>query len=59
VVHGEEGFARVDVEGVWLGKSGTLMRRLPAALSDDADHVRQYVAHLRADHDVLIVAVRR
>jgi hypothetical protein len=44
---------------VSLGKSDTMVRRLPAALSDDADHVRRYVAHLRADHDVLIVAVQR
>jgi hypothetical protein len=35
------------------------MRRLPAARSDDAEHVRRYAAHLRADHDVLIVAIRR
>ncbi len=58
VLHGDEGLARIDVEGEAHGKSGTMMRRLQAALSDDADHVRRYAEHLRAGHYVVGVAVR-
>jgi hypothetical protein len=57
VLHGEEGLARIDVEGEAHGWAGTLMRRLQAALSDDADHVRRYAEHLRAGHYVIGVAV--
>jgi hypothetical protein len=34
-----------------------IMRRLQAAVSDDADHVRRYEEHLRAGHYVVGVAV--
>ena len=57
VLHGEEGLARVDVRGEGHGTSGRIMRRLQAALSDDADHVRRYAQHLRAGHYVVGVAV--
>jgi hypothetical protein len=57
VLHGEEGLARLDVEGAAHGTSGSLMRRLQAALSDDADHVRRYAEGLEAGHYVVGVAV--
>ena len=57
VLYGEQGLARIDVEGTAHGWTGSLMRRLQAALSDDADHVRRYAEHLRAGHYVVGVAV--
>ena len=57
VLQGDEGLARIDVEGAAHGTGGTIMRRLQSALSDDADHVRRYAEHLRAGHSVVGVAV--
>ena len=57
VLHGDEGLARIDVGGEAHGTSGTIMRRLQAAVSDDADHARRYAEHLRAGHYVVGVAV--
>jgi hypothetical protein len=57
VLHGEEGLARLDVEGEAHGRGGTFMRRLQGILSDDADDVRDYAEHLRAGHYVIAVAV--
>jgi hypothetical protein len=57
VLHGEQGLARIDVHGQSHGQRGALIRRLQAAFSDDADHVRRYAEHLRAGHYVVGVAV--
>src|SRR5207302_11133226 len=57
VLHGEEGLTRIDVDGTAHGTSGSLKRRLQAALSEDADHARRYGEHLRAGHYVLGVPV--
>jgi hypothetical protein len=57
VLHGEDGLARIDVGGTAHGTSGSLMRRLQSAISDDADHVRRYAEHLEAGHYVLGVPV--
>jgi hypothetical protein len=57
VLHGEEGLSRIDVEGTAHGRSGSLMRRLQAVLSDDADHVRRYAEGLQAGRYVLGVPV--
>jgi hypothetical protein len=57
VLHGDEGLARIDVEGEAHGKGGKIMRRIQAVLSDDADDVRGYAEHLRAGHYVVGVAV--
>jgi hypothetical protein len=57
VLHGEEGLSRIDVDGAAHGRSGSLMRRLQGALSDDAAHVRRYAEHLREGHYVLAVRV--
>jgi hypothetical protein len=57
VLHGEEGLARLDVEGEAHGRGGTFMRRLQTIFSDDADDVRDYAEHLRAGHYVVAVAV--
>jgi hypothetical protein len=51
------GLARIDVEGAGHGRSGSLMQRLQAVLSDDADHVRRYAEGLQAGHYVVGVAV--
>jgi hypothetical protein len=57
VLHGEQGLARIDVEGKAHGKGGAVMRRLQAAFSDDAHDVGEYAEHLRAGHYVVGVAV--
>jgi hypothetical protein len=57
VLHGDEGLARIDVEGEAHGRRGTITRRLQAVLSDDASHVQRYAEHLRAGRYVVGVAV--
>jgi hypothetical protein len=57
VLHGEDGLARIDVDGAAHGRSGSLMRRLQSALSDDSDHVREYAEHLETGHYVVGVPV--
>ncbi|MFZ0043525.1 MAG: hypothetical protein WAK93_19610 [Solirubrobacteraceae bacterium] len=57
VLHGDEGLARIDVEGEAHGKTGAMVRRLQAAVSDEVDHAREYAEHLRAGHYVIGVAV--
>jgi hypothetical protein len=57
VLHGDDGLARIDVEGAAHGRSGSLMRRLQSALSDDADNVHRYADGLRSGHYVLGVRV--
>jgi hypothetical protein len=57
VLHGEEGLARIDVEGEAHGLSGRIRRRLQSALDDDSGHVQRYAEHLRAGHYVVGVAV--
>jgi hypothetical protein len=57
VLQGEKGLARIDVAGTAHGRSGSLMRRLQSALSDDADHVRRYADGLRSGQYVLSVRV--
>ena len=57
VLHGERDAERVDVEGEAHGRAGTIIRKLQAVLSDDADHVRQYAEHLRAGHYLVGVSV--
>jgi hypothetical protein len=57
VLQGEEGLARIDVEGAAHGALGALKRRVQAALSDDAEHARRYVDHLRAGRYVVGVRV--
>ena len=57
VLHGEQGLARIDLEGTAHGKGGAIMRRLQAALSDDADRARGYAEDLRAGRYLVGVAV--
>jgi hypothetical protein len=57
VLHGEEGLARLDVDGAGHGRSGSLLRRLQSAFSDDADHVRRYARALEAGQYVIGVRV--
>ena len=57
VLHGEADLARVDLRGATHGRSGAIMRRLQAALTDEADHARDYAEHLRAGHYVVGVKV--
>jgi len=57
VLHGTPGLARIDAEGAAHGTIGTFVRRLQSVFSDDADHVRRYVDHLRAGDDVVGVGV--
>jgi len=57
VLEGERDVGRIDVKGTEHGRAGTIMRRLQAALSDDADHARRYAEHLRDGHYVVGVAV--
>ena len=57
VLEGERDAGRIDVKGEGHGLAGTIMRKLQAALSDDADHVRRYAEHLRAGHYLVGVSV--
>jgi hypothetical protein len=57
VLHGAQDAERIDVEGEAHGFAGTVMRRLQAVFSDDADHVRRYADHLRAGHYIVGVSV--
>jgi hypothetical protein len=57
VLAGERDLGRVDVKGEGHGLAGTIIRRLQAALSDDADHVRRHAEHLRAGHYIVGVSV--
>jgi hypothetical protein len=57
VLHGDEGLARLDVDGAGHGRSGSLLRRLQSAFSDDADHVRRYAEALEAGQYVIGVRV--
>jgi hypothetical protein len=57
VLHGDEGVARIDAQGQAHGTFGKVMRKVQAAVSDDADHVRRYVEYLRDGDYVVGVAV--
>ncbi len=57
VLEGERDVARIDVKGEGHGRAGTIMRKLQAVLSDDADHARRYAEHLRDGHYVVGVSV--
>ena len=57
VLHGDQGLARIDVQGEAHGAVGHIARWLQGAVSDDADHVRRYVEYLRAGDYVVGVAV--
>jgi len=57
VLHGEEGLARIDVDGEHHGHGGKFLRRLQALFGDDAEDARRYAEHLRAGHYVIGVAV--
>jgi hypothetical protein len=57
VLQGERDAERIDVEGEGHGLGGSIVRKLQAIFSDDADHVRRYADHLRAGHYVVGVSV--
>jgi len=57
VLEGERDVARIDVKGEEHGRAGTIMRKLQAVLSEDADHARRYAEHLRDGHYVVGVSV--
>lgn len=57
VLHGERDAGRIDVKGEAHGLTGTIVRWLQAAFSDDADHARQMAEHLRDGHYLVGVAV--
>ena len=57
VLRGEHDLERMDVEGKAHGFAGTVIRKLQAVLSDDADRVHQYAEHLRAGHALVGVTV--
>ena len=57
VLHGERDVGRIDVKGEAHGRSGAIIRRLQAALTDEADQARRYAEHLRAGHYLVGVTV--
>ena len=57
VLEGERDVERIDLKGEEHGRVGTIMRKLQAVLSDDADHARRYAEHLRDGHYVVGVSV--
>jgi hypothetical protein len=57
VLEGERDVGRIDVKGEEHGRAGSIMRKLQAVFSDDADHARRYAEHLRDGHYVVGVSV--
>ena len=57
VLEGERDVGRIDLKGEEHGRAGTIVRKLQAVLSDDADHARSYADHLRDGHYVVGVSV--
>jgi len=57
VLHGEQGLARIDVDGAAHGRSGSIKRRLQSVFSDDADQARRYADDLRDGHYIVGVVV--
>ena len=57
VLEGERDVERIDLKGEEHGRAGTIMRKLQAVLSDDADHASRYAEHLRDGHYVVGVSV--
>ena len=57
VLEGERDVERIDLGGEGHGLAGTIVRKLQAAISDDAAHVRHYAEQLRAGHYVVGVSV--
>jgi hypothetical protein len=57
VLQGEEGLARIDVDGQQHGRGGKFLRRLQGLFGDDAEDAGRYAEHLRAGHYIIGVAV--
>lgn len=57
VLEGERDVGRIDPKGEEHGRAGTVIRKLQAVLSDDAEHARRYAEHLRDGHYVVGVSV--
>ena len=57
VLHGPEDAGRIDVEGEHHGFAGSLIRKIQAVFSDDADRAAEYAEHLRAGRYVVGVSV--
>lgn len=57
VLHGDEGLARMDVDGTAHGRGGRIVRKLQGIFSDDGEHARRYEEHLRAGHYIVGVKV--
>ncbi len=57
VLEGGRDVERLDLTGEDHGRTGTIMRKLQAVLSDDADHARRYAEHLRDGHYIVGVSV--
>jgi hypothetical protein len=57
VLEGKGDVGRIDLKGERHGRAGTIMRRLQAVFSDDADHARRYAEHLHDGHYVVGVSV--
>ena len=57
VLQGERDVERIDVEGEGHGLGGSIVRKVQAIFSDDADDARQYAEHLRAGRYVVGVSV--
>ncbi len=57
VLHGDADLARIDVTGEAHGLTGTIFRRLQAAMSDEAEQARRYAEAVREGHYVVAVSV--
>ncbi|MDA0172526.1 hypothetical protein OJ998_25720 [Solirubrobacter taibaiensis] len=57
VLHGEEGLARIDVDGAQHGHGGKFLRKLQAVFGDDSEDAGRFAEHLRAGHYIVGVAV--
>ncbi len=57
VLHGQDDAARIDVTGETHGWAGTMIRRLQAVMSDEAELTRGYAEYVRDGHYLVAVSV--
>jgi hypothetical protein len=57
VLHGQDDAARIDVTGETHGWTGTVIRKLQAVMSDEAEITRNYAEYVRDGHYLVAVSV--
>jgi hypothetical protein len=57
VLHGQDDAMRIDVTGETHGWTGTVIRKLQAVMSDEAEITRSYAEYVREGHYLVAVSV--